>query len=284
MILFVLSLIVVVCGLFVLGYIVFKKIPDIKNLNIESLTEEREDRAKKDILEARFFRLSNKIKSKLEKVTLSQKGFLSNKINNIKEKVANLEEKYQNDGGVLEKPKTIEDIFISVNNLIDNEDYSEAERMLIEIIARDSKNTHAYEELGDLYFKIKSYDQAEEIYKYLLKIKIVGSGGKKVIRANKMDELETDVLATLDVDPQIAIYYEDLGQIYQITGKNDKALDAYLKATTIDPNNPKYLDKLLEMSILVKDRGLAKRTFNAIKKINPKNAKLPEWQEAIEKI
>jgi tetratricopeptide (TPR) repeat protein len=284
MTLFVISLIVIIVGLVILSYIVFKKIPDLKNLNVESLVEEQQGRAKKDILEAKFSRLSERFKSKVKKATSPQKGFLADKITSIKEKVANLEEKYKTDEDVDLKPKTTKELFTEAKKLIDNEEYPEAERILIEIIAKDSKNTQAYEELGDLYFQMKSYDQAEEIYKYLLKIKLSGSSGGSITRGNKMEELEADVLSTLDVDPKIAVYYEDLGQIYEIINKNDKALDAYLKAITIDPNNPKYLDKLIEMSIMVKDRGLAKKTFNSMRKINPKNAKLAQWEKAIEKL
>ena len=99
-----------------------------------------------------------------------------------------------------------------------------------------------------------------------------------------MEELEADTLSQLDVDHKISVYYEELGQVYEVMGKDHKALDAYLKATSIDPNNPKYLDKLLEISLKIKDRDLAKDALNNLRKINPDNAKLPVWQEAIEKL
>ncbi len=284
MIIFVISLIVIVLGFVGLVYLIIKKIPDLKNLNIDSLMEEKQGLAKKKILEAKFLRLSGNLKSRIRKVTSPRKGMLSSKIKQIKERVIELEKKYQENQDETIKPKTIDELFIQAERFVDEEEFADAEKSLIEVIAKDNKNIRAYEMLGDLYFLMKNYDQAEEIYKYLLKLKIVGDGGKKVIRSHKMEELETEALSELDVDLKIAVYYEELGQVYEAMKKDNKALDAYLKATSVDPNNPKYLDKLLEMSIKIGDRGLAKDTYNNLKKINPENAKLADWWETIEKL
>lgn len=283
MIIFIISLSIIILGLVFLGYILFKKIPDLKNLNIESLREEKQVRAKKKILEAKFLRLGGNFKSKLNLATAKRQGLLAGKIKQIKARVAELEKKYQENQDDNPKPKTIEELYLEAEKFIDEGQPSEAEKALIEIIAKDNKNIQAYEMLGDLYFTLKSYDQAEEIYKYLLKLKIVGDG-KKNLRSHKMEELESAALAQLDIDPKVAVYYEDLGQIYEALKKDHKALDAYLKATSVDPNNPKYLDKLLAMSLKIKDRGLAKDAFNNLKKINPDNAKLAEFQAAIENL
>lgn len=284
MILFVILLVVIIFGSIGLGYLILKKIPDLKNLNIDSLMEEKQVLAKKKILEAKFLRLSGNLKSKINKVTSPRGGLLSSRIKKIKARVVELEKKYQENKDDTIKPKTIEELFDQAERLIDQEEFADAEKSLIEVIAKDNKNVRAYEMLGDLYFSMKNYDQAEEIYKYLLKLKIVGDHSKKVIRSHKMDEIETEALSGLDVDSKIAVYYEELGQVYEAMKKDNKALDAYLKATSVDPNNPKYLDKLLEMSIKIKDRGLAKDAYNNLKKINPENAKLADWQETIEKL
>lgn len=284
MILFIISLAVIVLGLAVFGYLIFKKIPDLKNLNVESLIEEKQGQAKAHILEAKFLRLNSKLKSKINKFIVPRQGLLAQKIQQIKDRVMEIEKQYKTGGEQATEPKTVEELFLETAKFIEVKDYVNAERSLIEIIAKDNKNIQAYEKLGDLYFKMKNYDQAEEIYKYLLKLKIVGDSGKRVIRGHKMEELEAEALSKLDIDSKIAVYYEELGQVYEALGKDNKALDAYLKATSVDPNNPKYLDKLLEMSIIVKDRGLAKSTLNNLKKINPDNAKLVDWQQAIENL
>ncbi|MEK7072518.1 MAG: hypothetical protein AAB969_03020, partial [Patescibacteria group bacterium] len=156
----------------------------------------------------------------------------SSKIRQIKERVVELEKKYQENKDDSIKPKTIEELYLEAEKFIDEDKSAEAEKSLIEIIAKDNKNIPAYEILGDLYFSMKSYSQAEEIYKYLLKLKIVGDGGKKVIRNHKMEELEAEALSKLDTDPKIAVYYEDLGQIYEAMKKDSKALDSYIKATS----------------------------------------------------
>ena len=281
---FITSLLIAVLGLLGLGYMIFKKIPDLKNLNVESLIEEKQGKTKADILEAKFLRFSSRLRAKINKTMTPQKGFLAKKIKKIKARVTEIEEQYENSQGQKIEPPTIPELLMEAKKLINEEEFVGAERFLIEIIARDNKNIQAYEKLGDLYFKMRSYEQAEEIYKYLLKLKIVGDSSQHTIRRNKMEELEADTLSQLDVDHKISVYYEELGQVYEVMGKDHKALDAYLKATSIDPNNPKYLDKLLEISLKIKDRDLAKDALNNLRKINPDNAKLPVWQEAIEKL
>jgi tetratricopeptide (TPR) repeat protein len=284
MTLFIVLLVLIVVTLIILGYTLYKKIPDLKNLNIESLAEEQQEKVRKNMLEAKFSRVSERLKSRMTGISMPKKGFLATRIKEIKKRVVELEDKYKKGQGEMIDTKTTSELFEEAKKMIEADNFSEAERVLIEIIAEDNKNIDAYETLGDLYFDIKSYSQAEEIYKYLIKISIVDTGSTKSIRGSKMDELEADALSSLDVDSKMGLYYEDLGQVYEAMEKDDAALDAYLKATSVEPNNPKYLDKLLDISIKLKDRGLAKKAFYGLKKINPENAKLPDLEKAIEKL
>jgi tetratricopeptide (TPR) repeat protein len=137
--------------------------------------------------------------------------------------------------------------------------------------------------LGQLYFNNKSYDQAEEIYIYLIKLSAISDSGGEA-KSKKLEDAENNLLDTLTVNAKIAVYYDDLAQIYEITGKADKTLDCYLKANMIEPNNPKYLDKIIKLSIELGDKSLAKKTFNRLRQINPENGKLEDLETAIENI
>jgi len=75
-----------------------------------------------------------------------------------------------------------------------------------------------------------------------------------------------------------------LGEVFEQTKRLDRALDSYLKSATIEPNNPKYLDKIIELAIKVEDVGLAKKTYRHLKKINPENSKVKEYFETLEKM
>jgi predicted Zn-dependent protease len=51
-----------------------------------------------------------------------------------------------------------------------------------------------------------------------------------------------------------------------------------------DANNPKYLDKLIELSILVKDRKAAREAFDRLKAINPENQKLAIFEDKLRQL
>lgn len=286
-----LIIVIVFCGA-ILGYMVFKRLPDLRALDTSSIPEEKQEATRTKILEAKFSRTSAEMSKKIgAAVTPFRESFVS-RFRELKDKVSRLEETYKSEAAKKKqkRPPTINELFVLAKDLIDRDDFPGGEKALIEIISRDNKNVAAYEMLGDLYFDNRSYDQAEEIYKYLLKLyTLKNKKSKKQLDAlnlssDEMQQLETDFLADLDIDPKVATYYDDLGELYEATGKVDKGLEAYLKATAIEPSNPKYLNRLIDFSIKAGDKTLAKKTFNRLKQINPENAKLGELYEAIEKM
>jgi tetratricopeptide (TPR) repeat protein len=279
-------LLIASCGY--LLYVFFRHLPDLKNLDINSLPEEKQNEAKVKILQAKFTRNSDHFRKKARSIWVGQKNFLANKFSGFKLWVRELEEQYHL-RGEQKPPESIQELIATAQELIKKEELVEAEKKLIAVIARERKNTLAYKLLGDLYFDRKDYRQAEEIFNYLLKLEMMkekkaGHSTLSALKGARLEDLENDFLETLDIDPMIAVYYDDLGQIYELTDKDNKALDCYLKATAISPNNPKYLDKLTELSIRLGDKGLAKKTFNRLREINPENGKLADFKEALEKM
>jgi tetratricopeptide (TPR) repeat protein len=54
------------------------------------------------------------------------------------------------------------------------------------------------------------------------------------------------------------------------------------KAVELAPNNPKYLDFLLEVSIMLEEKETALETYEKFHAINPENQKLSEYKARIE--
>lgn len=284
-------IIIIVAALLYLLYFIYQRLPDLKNLDITSIAEENQKVIKEKILQAKLSRSTALVKEKLNILFSPHKKFVVAKIKKISDRIVNLEKKYQIGGKSDEslQNKTIAILLQEAEDFINQEEYSLAEKNLIEVISRDRKNFPAYELLGGLYVDNKNYDQAEEIYKYLLKLSAAkdrthGKMGAIGVKKDQAEEAEMELLKSLNVNNKVALYYDNLAQVYAMDGKQEKALDCYLKAIVIEPSNPKYLDKLIESSIAVGDRGLAKRTLNQLKKINPENGKLTDFTERIEKI
>ncbi|MFA5029636.1 MAG: hypothetical protein WC518_02690 [Patescibacteria group bacterium] len=287
MLLVIILIVIIVASLAGLFYLLFKHLPDLRNININSLKEEKQASAKAKILQAKFFRNSSKAAIRIRSVFSGRGQRAAEQFKKLKAWVSNLEHKYQaKESSEPIKIPTTDELIAEAKELVAEEDFSLAEKRLIEVIAKDKKNKEAYELLGKLYFYRKDYNQAEEIYQYLLKLSLANKKFNQAVavKGERLEELETDFLSSLDIEPQLAVYYDDLGQIYEIMDKADKALDCYLKAASIVPNNPKYLDKLIELSIKLGEKSLAKKTFNRLSEINSENGKLDDFREAIEKM
>jgi tetratricopeptide (TPR) repeat protein len=283
----VLITIILVVSLALLLFIVFRHLPELKVLDIESIPKERQVEAKIKILEAKFLRRHQVNQDKLSKAVGPVKEKVSNWLKKAQENVKVMEKKYQRETEVEEtRTKSINELFAEAKALISSQNYPLAEKNLIEIIARDKKDIRAYEMLAELYRLSKSYDQAEEVIKYLIKLRSLKFRKNKnaEIKKEKIEDTEAELLETIDLDNELGRYYDDLAKVYELADKKDKALDCYLRANAIEPNNPKFLDKVVELAIIVGDKGLASKTYRRLKEINPENGKLADFKEVLEKM
>jgi tetratricopeptide (TPR) repeat protein len=290
--LYIIIWIILIISLLFLLFILIKKIPELKILDFSNIPKEKQENIKLKILESKFLRQTEKTQNKLSKFITPIKSNLSNTLEKLQDKVSTIERKYTKKRIIDEatKTKSINELFVEADDFIEKEKFMAAEKALIEIISRDKKNPVAYEKLGEMYMLDRNYHQAEEIIKYLIKLKTLEfkkSKGVSEIKNNKKkseEHDETEMIQEINADSGLSRYYDDLGDVYEKMDKKEKALDCYLKANALEPNNPKYLDKIIELAITVKDIGLAKKTFRRLKSINPENGKLNDFKEVLDKI
>lgn len=282
---------ILILSLVALIYVLVKKIPELKVLDFSDIPKEKQGNAKLKILESKFLRQTEKTQNKLGKIVSPVKSGTFDFLTKLQDRVRVIEKKYSKKQSTddLSQSKSINELLAEAEDFIEKKEFASAEKSLIEIISRDKKNSKAYEVLAEMYVLSRSYHQAEEIIKYLIKLKTLefkknkGVSDLKKVK-NKDDQGETEMLEAINVDSGLSRYYDDLGDVYEKMDKDEKALDCYLKANALEPNNPKYLDRVVELSIKVKDVGLAKKTFRRLKTINPENAKLEDFKEALDKM
>lgn len=281
------SIILVVC-LALLLRLIWRRLPELRTLDVSAIPQEKQDDTKIKILEVKFLRQKKTTEEKLGHIITPLKRSFSFWSEGLKHRVATLEKKYKRQETVLEaRTKSINELLADAKAQSEAEDYASAEKNLIEVIARDKKNLQAYELLAKIYRQNKSYDQAEEILCYLIKLKSLKyrkRGKAENLKKEKLEDAEAELLQAVDIDSDLSKYYDDLAKIYELLDKKDRALDCYLKANTVLPNNPKFLDKIIDLAIGINDSGLAKKTYRRLKEINPANAKLEQFAEALEKM
>ncbi len=280
--------IILILSLFFLLFLLIKKVPELKILDFSNIPKEKQDNTKLKILESKFLRQTEEAQIKLGKFWLPLRKAFTNYLNKLQEKSKSIEKKYKKDIVISEiKNKSINDLFVEAEDFMEKKEYSLAEKSLIEVISRDKKNFKAYEVLADIYILSRNYQQAEEIIKYLIKFKTLEFKKSKGIVGSKKikdEQIEAEIMETINIDVGLSRHYDDLGDVYEKSNKDEKALDCYLRANALEPNNPKFLDKVIELAIKVKDVGLAKKTFRRLKSINPENAKLDDFKEVLDKM
>lgn len=134
----------------------------------------------------------------------------------------------------------------------ESETEGDMERKYLEVLSLDPKNIDAYEGLGRLYFKQKDFEHAKEIFEHILRL-----------GTNKLD------------------HFLDLAESWQALEKYREAKGVLINALKKEPRNPKVIDRLIEIAILLKDRITAKNYLQQLKDVNPENKKIKEFAERI---
>jgi len=166
--------------------------------------------------------------------------------------------------------------------LLKQEKYAEAEKRLIEIIGIDNKNIKAFKLLGGLYFDRKNYEEARETFEYILKLKDDDDAFAQLGKIG--GEYREDSSKEANINIFRSQTYFDLSLVYKAMEKYDKAIVNLKKALEIEPNNPRYLDTMLEISIIKKDKDLALESYKRLAEANPENQKLPEIKKEIDEM
>ncbi len=243
----------------------------LRTINIESIASERELEVKNRIILERMARRFLELK----RIFLSFIGPLRDKLRigflNFYKNIVELEKKS------LQKTRPLRSVDLSqevkaklelAQQEFSQNKLTEAEEGYIAVISSDPKNIDAYEGLAKIYVANRDYKKARETCRYRLKLL---TKKKPVGQANGDTH-------------QLAGCYADLGEIYQLEKKDQLAFNNFQKAAQLEPNNPRFLDLLLKISIMLRNKEAALKTFNALKEADPQNQKLSELEEEINNI
>ncbi len=292
---------IIIISIGIIIYIAFKKFPVISSINLNAIQKHQQDQVKKGLLEERLvrkfksFNIKSLVGSSHDNGKETNANHDSNWFNRTYDRLRSLEKRYKDrikiqlpqDKAEQEKNKTI--LLNEANELAEKEEYKLAEEKYIELISLDKKFNEAYEGLADVYFEMKDYEHAKEIYEYLLKTNSqddssIGQLGKIAAKEEKLDQTKEEYIKPISLNNTVASYHVDLGDVYMATSEYKKAMQCYQEALKLEPNNPKYLDSLLTVAIKLHDIFIAEEMFGKLKEANPENEKLEEIKEQIKEI
>jgi len=144
----------------------------------------------------------------------------------------------------------------------------------------------AYIGLGEVYLGNREYEQAKEVFEYLvgrglpaahlgLARSAAGQGQLELARAEYQLALEEDNA----LQPQL-----ELAHVLQELGDPGEAFQHLREARRLEPRNPKLLDFYIELSIVNGQPIEAQSALDTLREVNPDNQKIPEFSQAIRQL
>lgn len=264
--LIVVSIITIVLAIAVILVIIIKKFPALAILDAANIPGEKEAKFKQQIIKARVERDMARWSGFLGRIWLFISKRLSSSIKAQQENLKKIKTNYQLNIKMpwLEKQKKIRELLAAAEEFLRKEDEKSAEEKLLEVISLDQKNLGAFFQLGELYVNQKKWSEANQTFSYALKL----------ARQRHDDNGAGDI--TLQ-----RIYFAQ-AEVEKEAGNLDAALENIREALELEPNSPRYLDLILYLSIMRKDKALAQESWEKLAAVNPENQKLEKWKEKIE--
>jgi len=293
------SLLIIIACIAVAAYIIVRKFPHLAALDVEELPKEKEERKKKEILMRRageqVTRFFNRVKEKGKGLPLTEFGakikhhtkagvlFIETQYNRLaaerqKKRVLKMEEG--------ELSETVETRLRAAERLVEEERYEDAEMAYIDVVRMDNKHAGAYRGLGKVYMKNGQYAEADETFNFLLKLTpdddtIYVKLGQNAHLAGDRERAIAYYEEGTRANPAVPLRHFELADLYRENGQDERALREYRRAVEAEPSNPRYLDGLLDFSILLGKVKESKETLRELREVNPENQKLEEFEERI---
>ena len=276
----IIPLILILVSLGIIITIVLKKFSVLANLDIETIQTEREAKVKERIISKRlkrnFFRYFSKLSRGFKPIGTG----ISNFFKWSYKKLIEFKDNYNKEKEIVSEDSevVINKLFSEAEDLIKDDDLNSAENKYIEIIGIDSKNIKAFKNLGKLYVDRKNYNEAKETLEHALRLL------EKDYEEASLDGEAKEEGQAEDINSQIAGICNSLSEIFRAAEDYGEAQKRIEKALKIEPNNPRYLDTKLEISIINKDKAAALDAYDKLKEVNPDNKKLDDFQAQIKEL
>lgn len=296
----ILFLLVTLVCLGVIGFIIWRKIPQVANLDVANLPQEKTNRKKNEIILRRLDLKSNETKKKLGKKLKPLQAIWGQLQLKFRIYVGKIERLLHHEQMVKTKQEnsqlSSEELTNKLKSLVkEGQQYLEAgsfdqaEQSFIGAIKINAKSADAYRGLAETYLRRGAKEEAKQTFIFLLQLE--PNNDAVMVRLAQMAEEDNDIDQAIEYY-QLAVVANDalsprfahLADLLLKVGQNEVAKEAIMQAVELEPQNPKYLDFLLETAILCQDKKLATEAFSKLRMSNPENSKLPEFKYRIDSL
>lgn len=279
--------------------IVVRRLPQLATLRTDILEREKTTKVKFQIIERRLLRkvreIAGRIMNRIKPLGTTVHGWLKR----VHEKALEMEQRYkvetraekeekkeESSEGQVELEQKLKKVLIEGDRAREAGDTPLAEKKYIEALSLDTQCVEAYQGLGKVYVAREEWMPAKETYGFLVKLvpadaTVHAAYAETLVQSGEWEAGAVSYQIACELEPNSAHYLFEWGQCLKEIGDRTGAAAAYAKAVEREPGNPKYLDFLIEASILCGNKLQAQNAFDMLKRVNPENQKLDEFEQRI---
>lgn len=272
--------------------IVVRKFPTLAKIDTTSIPTEQQGALKARLMEQRLQRKMSNLRGNLGKILLPLGRRMWSGLRGLYDRLLSLEQRYRakalnapdlSPADQVKKEVHVETVIAAAEAALGRGELSEAEQHAIEVIAVDARNVEAYRILAQVYIGQKDYEHARETLNFLVDSlhveddELYAELGQVASQEGKFDEAKRDLEKSISLDAKVAGHYLDLCRVDLALGDSRAAFDHCRQAVELEPNNPKFLDALVDASIIAGKRDWAEETLKKLENVNPDNQKLTEF-------
>jgi len=289
----IIPLILIITSLGIILVIIARHAPKAAALDVSTLPEEREAQLKSSILENRLLRKIDSIFKISTHILAPLTRNFTRWYEQGKTRMRSLERAYRFQGGLPDsEKKSAKKAQATAREAQENfaqSNFTKAETLYLSAIKMDPLSAESYMGLGTTYAKMNEWEQARETFEYVTKTwpqNDEAFAALAMVEENQgnTDEAKDHFLHALSINNEVIDYHLGLAELYLAKDDKEKAFSSLQKAQVLEPNNPKVLDRLLQVSILVGNKEIASEVLEKIKKSNPDHGKISEFEKTIKEL
>jgi len=265
----IISLSAIALAVVIILFIIVKKFPALAILDATNVPGEKEAKFKERIIKARVERDLAKWSGFFGRLWIFLSKRLSASLQAQHDNLKKIKTRYRlnNKMSFADRQRRIKELLVEARDLLEKEEEARAEEKLLEIVGLDQKNLGAFFSLGELYERQKKLSEASQTFDYALRL----------ARQRQEAGEEAGEISLQEI-------YFSLAGVEKEAGNLDIALEHIREALELEPNQPRYLDLILDLSIIRKDKDLANESWEKLAAVNPENNKLAELKEIIDSL
>lgn len=295
----IIPLLIILLSLAVIIVIIVRKFPQLSVLDVDSLPEVKEEKKKDEFLKKRAKKRNTgshkKVMEKLAPLVQSAKEFqlsFRQYVGKVERSIVKEDAKKRETAKPEQKKEMdneLRSLLHDAAHALEQGDLESAEKKYIAAIRIDTKSSEAYRGLGDVYFAQEQFDEALETYGFLLQLE--PKNDAVIVKLAELCEKKGEIEQAIEYYQQALLINANLSnrfakaaELLMQLDQYETAAEAIAEAVDLEPQNPKYLDMLVEISIMGANKDAARDAYERLRMVNPENQKLAAFKDRIGKM